>query len=149
VLQGALRCQGTLEVVTIPHFLIYSQKERSIQESGRAYAHSFFGMLILGSIFEISASEKKKYLRKFIKGNFYNLHLYSRKKRSREIISSTNYLFWNQSIAEAIIKKSIPLTYLAYLILRGINFHRFESIQVLKKLKRLYDKKVRRQSLLS
>jgi hypothetical protein len=148
VLQGALRSEGTLQVVTIPHFLIYSQNERPIQESGRVYAHSFFGMLILGSIFEITTSEKRKYIRRFIRGNFYNIHLYSRKNQSREIISSDNYLFWNQRIAEAIIKKSAPLSYIVYLVLRGISFHRFESIQPLKRLKHSFDEKIRRESFL-
>ena len=149
VLQGALRGHGTLQVVTIPHFLIYSQNERPIQESGRAYAHSFFGMLILGSIFETTNSEKRKYIRKFIRGNFYNIQLYSRKNRSREIISKRSYLSWNQPMAESIIKKNTPLTYLMYFILRGINFHRFESIQALRRLKSLFDKKMRKESFIN
>jgi hypothetical protein len=149
VLQGALRTVGTLQVVTIPHSLIYSQNERPIQESGKVYAHSFFGMLILGSIFETSTSEKTKYIRRFVRGNFYNFNLYSRKNRSREIISKRSYLSWNQPIAEAIIRKNTPLTYLVYLILRGINFHRFESIQFLRRIKSLFDKEMRKNSFLN
>jgi hypothetical protein len=149
VLQGALRSQGALRVVTLPHFKIYSQNERSIEESGKHYAHSFYGMLILGSIFEIEASAKRRYIRRYLWGNFYNINLYSRKNSSREIISSEHYLFWNQTLAESIIKKFTPVTYVAYLILRKTSFHRIESFQVTKGLKSFFDKAMRKKSELN
>ena len=142
VLEAALRSRRVLQIATVPHFKIYRQNERSTRESGAYYAHSFFGMLILGSIFEFKDSAKRSFIRNYVWRNFYNIGLYSRNNRASEIISSESYLSWNQLVAESIIRRYTPMTYLLYLLFRRVKFYEVERFVLLKKWKQFFDKRM-------
>lgn len=139
VIEGAIRVRGYLKIRTFPHFLIYTQNERSTKESGKYYAHSFYGMLLLGVTFETKKRDRNKFIRSFIFRNFYNINLYSRDVSLGRLIDPENYLRWNQILAEALIKSTDPITHLSYLILKRINFVKFEKIRILKLVKRRLD----------
>jgi hypothetical protein len=144
VIQSAMIGEGGLRIHTLPHNQIYIQSERSLPESGQAYAHSFYGMIILGFISEKKSKYARRFLRKYIFANFYNFHLFTRiNPQNSNFVSKENYLLWNQTIAESIIKANTPISYLALKFFQNIPFEKLVRTKKLKKLKFYFDKRYR------
>jgi len=144
VMQTAMDGLGGLTVRAMPFGDIYQQRERDLASAGKHYAHSIFGMLILGVILKKSRSSSKKFVRKFIFSNFYVWHLFSRKwKYSKQLVSKEDYLAWNQVIAESLIWKNSPLTYLFYSIFKKFPFENLSENKRIILIKRSFDKLLR------
>jgi len=144
VMQTAMDSLGGLTVRAIPFEDVYQQRERDLASAGKHYAHSIYGMLILGVILKKSRSSSKKFVRKFIFSNFYVWHLFSRKwKYSKQLVGKEDYLAWNQVIAESLIWKNSPATYLFYSMLKRIPFENFSDNKSIIRIKRLFDKLLR------
>jgi hypothetical protein len=141
VIQSAMDSLNGINVKYIPFNLIYTQKERELHEMRSAYAHSIYGMLILGSTFKLSKKEAKKFIVLYVFKNFYRWSLYNRKwTYSGQLVESKNYLSWNQIIAEALIRKNSITTYYLYQIFKIIPFKRFYNVTFFIILKRKFDK---------
>ena len=144
VMQTAMDGLGGLTVRAIPFEDFYQQRERDLASAGKHYAHSIYGMLILGVILKKSRSSSKKFIRKFIFSNFYVWHLFSRKwKYSKQLVGKEDYLAWNQVIAESLIWKNSPVTYLFYSMLKRIPFENFSDNKLIIRIKRDFDKLLR------
>ena len=143
VMQSAMDGIGGMRVKTIPDYLIYEQRERDLQEAGKYYGHSLYGMLILGFVLKGSKRQERAYIRSYVYKNFYNFHLYSRSwKYTGQLISNDNYLAWNQELAESLIAKKTPLTFLVYKVTKVIPWEIFSESNTAIKAKRLFDKSV-------
>ena len=141
VIQSAMDSLNGMSVKYIPFNLIYTQKERELHEMRSAYAHSIYGMLILGSTFKLSKKETKKFIVLYVFKNFYRWNLYNRKwNYSGQLVEGKNYLSWNQPIAEALIRKKSITTYYFYQLFKIISFKRFYNITFFIVLKRKFDK---------
>jgi hypothetical protein len=141
VMQSAMDGLGGLKVKTIPFNHIYQQRERDLESAATHYGHSVFGMLILGSIFKQTERASRKFIIRYIFKNFYIWHLYSRNwKYSTQLVSSENYLGWNQKIAESLILKSSRVTYLFYKFIKTIPFEKFNNNYLIIYTKRNFDK---------
>jgi hypothetical protein len=141
VIQSAMDGLDGLTVRAIPFENIYQQYERDLASAGKAYAHSIFGMLILGVVLQKSRAGTKKFIRKFIFSNFYAWHLFSRKwNYSKQLVGKENYLAWNQLIAESLIWKNSPKTYLFYLIAKKFPFENFSKNKKIIRIKRRFDR---------
>ena len=141
VMQTAMDGLGGLTVRAIPFEYVYQQRERDLASAGRHYAHSIFGMIILGVILKNSSFSSKKFVRKFIFSNFYVWHLFSRKwKYSTQLVGREDYLAWNQVIAESLIWKNSPTTYAFYSIFKKIPFENFSENKKIIRVKRSFDK---------
>ena len=141
VIQSAMDSLNGMSVKYIPFNLIYTQKERELHEMRSAYAHSIYGMLILGSTFKLSKKETKKFIVLYVFKNFYRWNLYNRKwNYSGQLVEGKNYLSWNQPIAEGLIRKKSITTYYFYQLFKIISFKRFYNVTFFIVLKRKFDK---------
>ncbi len=141
VMQSAMDGLGGLNVRAIPFVNVYQQRERDLASAGKAYAHSIFGMLILGVVLKNSRASTKKFIRKFVFSNFYTWHLFSRRwNYSKQLVGQENYLAWNQLIAESLIWKNSPLTYLFYVLAKKFPFENFSEGKKSIRIKRRFDK---------
>jgi hypothetical protein len=141
VIQSAMDSLNGINVKYIPFNLMYTQKERELHEMRSAYAHSIYGMLILGSTFKLSKKEAKKFIVLYVFKNFYRWSLYNRKwNYSGQLVEGKNYLSWNQPIAEALIRKNSITTYYLYQLFKIIPFKRFYNVTFFIVLKRKFDK---------
>jgi hypothetical protein len=141
VMQSAMDGLDGLKVKAIPFELVYQQRERDLISAGRHYAHSIYGMLILGIILKPSNYAARKYIRKYVLNNFYAWHLFSREwKYTGQLITGENYLAWNQKIAESLIYKSSPLTFIFYKFAKLIPFEKLSQIKSIIFIKRKFDK---------
>jgi hypothetical protein len=140
VIQNSMDSLNGLNVKAIPYEQVYRQRERSLLEAGKHYAHSVFGMLILGTLLKKDKRSARKFIRKYIFTNFYAWHLFNREwKYSGQLVTSENYLAWNQGIAESLIFKKTPFTFLIYLLARSIPFENFSKLRFVIKIKRKFD----------
>jgi hypothetical protein len=141
VIQSVMDSLNGISVKYIPFNLVYTQKERELHESRSAYAHSLYGMLILGSTFKLSKKEAKKFIVQYVFKNFYRWSLYNRKwNYSGQLVEGKNYLSWNQPIAEALIRKNSITTYYFYQLFKIVSFKRFYNVTFFIILKRKFDK---------
>ena len=141
VIQSAMDGLNGLKVKAIPFELVYQQRERELISAGKHYAHSIYGMLILGSILKPTNHTARKFIRKYVLSNFYVWHLFSRDwNYSGQLVSDENYLAWNQKIAESLIWKSSPFTFIFYKIAKLIPFEKFHNVKLIIFIKRKFDK---------
>jgi len=141
VMQSAMDGLDGLKVKAIPFELVYQQRERDLISAGRHYAHSIYGMLILGSILKPSNYAAHKYIRKYVLNNFYAWNLFSREwKYTGQLITGENYLAWNQKIAELIIYNFSTLTFIFYKFAKLIPFEKLSQIKSIILIKRKFDK---------
>jgi hypothetical protein len=141
VIQNSMDSLGGLRVKALPFKKVYRQRERDLASAGKHYAHSIFGMLILGVVLKKSKRSARKFIRKYIFLNFYSWHLFSRKwNYSGQIASNEHYLAWNQIIAEALIFKKAPITYFFYQICKNIPFEYLSKLNIIITMKRKFDK---------
>jgi len=148
VMQSAMNSLNGLIIRLVPDHLIYTQKERDLKAAGRYYAHSLYGMLILGFTLDTDRRRSRSFIRKYVFKNFYNFHLYSREwKNKGELIDSRNYLAWNQGIAESLVAKKTPLTYLFYQLFKLIPWENFSNVTILIKIKKFIDRLLRQSKV--
>lgn len=129
VIQNSLKQKNNLRIRTVNAYDVYKQRQTDPQELARKYGHSFYGYLVLGYIFAITKIEKKKFVRDYVFHNTFRFLLYRRSsKKFTRVIDPSEYLIWNQDIAEAIIKYvSLPLYYY-YRIICKLPFKFFVKI---------------------
>jgi hypothetical protein len=141
VIQNSMDSLSGLRVKALPFELVYRQRERELGSAGKHYAHSVFGMLILGVILKKNKRAARKSIRKYIFTNFYSWHLFSRRwNYSGQIAAEDHYLAWNQIIAEALIFKKTPVTYFFYQFFKTIPFENLSKINFVISVKRKFDK---------
>jgi hypothetical protein len=141
VIQNSMDSLSGLRVKALPFELVYRQRERELGSAGKHYAHSVFGMLILGVILKKNKRAARKFIRKYIFTNFYSWHLFSRRwNYSGQIAAKDHYLAWNQIIAEALIFKKTPVTYFFYQFFKTIPFENLSKINFVISVKRKFDK---------
>ena len=128
VIQNAIDQKGSLSIATVNIYEIYEQRQTSPIELRSKYGHSFFGYILIGSIFAKSKKERKKFIKKYVFKNAFKFSLYTRKTtRSSKIIDHSSYLSWNQDLAESVIKKSSCMVYLFYKLANSFPFWIFKS----------------------
>jgi hypothetical protein len=141
VIQNSMDSLDGLRVKALPFELVYRQRERELASAGKHYAHSVFGMLIVGVILKKNRRAARKFIRKYIFANFYSWHLFSRRwNYSGQIAAKDHYLAWNQIIAEALIFKKTPVTYFFYQFFKTIPFENLSKINFVISVKRKFDK---------
>lgn len=105
VIQNAINKKNTLKVRTTNTFEVYAQRQTDPRDLARKYGHSFYGYIILGYVFATTKKEKKKFVRSYVFRNTFRFLLYRRNtQESFQVVNPSEYLIWNQDIAEAIIK---------------------------------------------
>jgi hypothetical protein len=126
VIESAMNANHGLEILPIPQECLYTQTNRAMNLNGSIYAHSFTGDMIQKFLFRQNRSQRKKSLRKFIRLNFYRVHLYSvrdsKPHRMNEMVNPDHYLSWNSLIASSILKANTPFFYVFYRTCKKIPF---------------------------
>jgi hypothetical protein len=139
VVHAALNFHGSLNALFIDQSTIFLQTERSMKTNGAVYAHSFSGDLIQKFLFSKNDSQRRSTLRKFIRSNYYKIHLYSeRDKHQRDkskLVDPEHYLSWNSLISESLLKSYTPIIYLLYKILKKIPFENFAGNNFVRRVK--------------
>jgi hypothetical protein len=136
VIQSAMKGNHGLRVSTLPSKWLYTQTERDLLHNGYAYSHSFLGGLIQGFLFMETGSQRRKFLRNFVRKNFFKSHLYNQRDARRHqitnLVNPDHYLSWNKLIAESLIKSYTPFTYLFYLASKRIPFEKGKDNRILR-----------------
>lgn len=140
VIQSAMHGNGGLRIKALLQESLYTQTNRSFLDTGVVYAHSFLGGLIEKFLFQKTTRERKKFLRKFVRKNFFQFHLYGRRDSKFHdttlLVDPEHYLSWNALIAESLIKSYTPLTYIFYSIVKRIPFENAKDFSYAQKLRR-------------
>ena len=124
VIQNAINQNGSLSIRTVDTFKIYEQRQTNIDKLAYKYGHSFYGYILLGYVFIDDKKMKRKFVREYILNNTFKITLYRRRVTASNLaINPTQYLIWNQDLAEGIIKKLSTLLYCYYLLVSRIPFH--------------------------
>ncbi len=124
VIQNAINQNGSLSIRTIDTFKIYEQRQTNIDKLAYKYGHSFYGYILLGYVFIDDKKVKSKFVREYILNNTFKITLYRRRVIASNLaINLTQYLTWNQDLAEGIIKKLSTPLYWYYLLVSVIPFH--------------------------
>jgi len=136
VIQSAMNGEGGLKVVTIPDVPVLDQGKRDAELDAQKYMHSYFGELVMRTLFLPNKKEVRLSIRNFVKSKAFIHHLYSNKKRDGSktnypIVSTGHYGWWNKVIAESLIKKASFPNYLTYMILRLVPFENVKRNKVL------------------
>ena len=141
VIQSAINKKNGLNVRTVNTFEVYRQRQTEPKDLSHKYGHSFYGYLILGYIFAATKKEKKKFVRSYVFRNTFRFLLYKRNsKKISQVINPSEYLVWNQEIAEAIIKYVSLSLHCYYRIVSKLPFSFFAKL--LKNSNRRYEKDV-------
>ena len=140
VIQNAISQKNGLKVRTINTFEVYKQRQTEPKDLSRKYGHSFYGYIVLGYIFAKTMKEKRKFVRSYVFRNTFRFLLYRRNsKQCSQVVNPSEYLVWNQDIAEAMIKYvSLPLYYY-YRIISKLPFSFF--VKILEISKERHEKK--------
>jgi hypothetical protein len=111
---------------------VFIQANQIISQNGIKYVHSFYGSLIQNVLFLENRREVKKYLRGFVRQNFFLVHLYSQRDSislgNAPLVDPLHYMSWNSLLAESILKSQTPVNYLFYLLMKKVPFERFQDI---------------------
>jgi hypothetical protein len=140
VIQNAINKKNSLKVRTVNTFEVYKQRQTDPKDLSRKYGHSFYGYILLGYIFAKTKKEKKKFVRSYVFRNTFRFLLYRRNsKQCSQVVNPSEYLVWNQDVAEAMIKYvSLPLYYY-YRIVSKLPFSFF--VKILEIAKEKHEKK--------
>ena len=129
VIQNAINQKNRLQVRTINTFEIYKQRQTHANNLAHKYGHSFYGYILFGYIFANTKKEKKKFIRSYILRNTFTILLYKRKRvHTNQVLDPSNYLLWNQDIAEAMIKYTSLYLYSYYTFASRLPFWFFSKI---------------------
>lgn len=140
VLQSAMDGEDGIRVMTIPDVKIFDQEKSDAELDGQKYFHSYFGEIIIRRLFSPNKKEAKLTIKKFIKGNIFIHHLYSKrddKKQSYPIAVVGHYGWWNRVIAESIINDSSFSSKLMFKISKIVPF---ENLKNSKRIYSIYSK---------
>ena len=139
VVHAALKFHSSLNALFIDQNVVFTQTEKSISTNGITYAHSFSGDLIQKFLFCKDDFERRSALRKFVRTNYFRIHLYSeRDKREHDksqLITSEHYLSWNSLISESLLKSYTPINYFIYRISKKIPFENFVQNKLMRSMK--------------
>jgi len=131
VLVACIRGNNELRIKAIREEM-FSQASQVISHNGLKYVHSFYGLLVQNVLFLENQREVKKYLRGFVRQNFFLMHLYSQRDSSSfgkvPLINPLHYMSWNSLLAESILKSQTPINYVFYLLMKKIPFERLQNI---------------------
>jgi hypothetical protein len=139
VVHAALKFRGSLNALFVNQGSIFTQTEKLIKVNGNTYAHSFSGDLIQKFLFCKHDAERRSVLRKFVRTNYFRIHLYSERDKyehdKSQLITSEHYLSWNSLISESLLKSYTPVNYIAYRILKKIPFENFATNKLMRNIK--------------
>jgi hypothetical protein len=131
VLVACIRGNNGLRIKAIREEM-FAQASQVISQNGLKYVHSFYGLLVQNVLFLEDPREVKKYLRGFVRQNFFLVHLYSQRDSNSfgrvPLINPLHYMSWNSLLAESILKSQTPINYVFYLIMKKIPFERLQNI---------------------
>jgi hypothetical protein len=140
VVHASLKKHSSLNALFIDQNSIFKQTEKSLKSNGYTYAHSFSGDLIQKFLFSRNDFERRSALRKFVRANYFRIHLYSERDKHdhdrSQLVNSDHYLSWNTLISESLLKSYTPAHYVAYKILQKIPFENFVDNRLIKKIQR-------------
>lgn len=123
VIQNALDQKGSLNINTVNIYDIYVQRQTKPTELRNKYGHSFFGYILLGSIFAKSIRDRNQFIKQYVFNNAFKISLYKRSNiMSVNVLNPESYLIWNQYLAESVIKKSSLIIYFFYKIMSCFPF---------------------------
>ena len=133
VLAACIRGNDGLRVKAIREEM-FTQADQLISQNGIKYVHSFYGSLVQNVLFLENRREVKKYLRGFVRQNFFLVHLYSQRDSislgKAPLVNPSHYMSWNSLLAESILKSQTPVNYLFYLLMKKVPFERFQNIVI-------------------
>lgn len=115
----------------VPKNSLFDQMAKLGNQNSKYYSHSYFGSLILIQLINKSSYLRKRELRKFVYKKFY-LHNFFRSQEkpanlNSNLISSDNYLNFNERLTSYIIRAQTPFTFFIYKILTMINFTKLKK----------------------
>jgi hypothetical protein len=122
--------EGGIKVVTIPDVEVFDQGRRDTQLDAQKYMHSYFGEIVIRTLFSPDKKVVKLTIRNFIKGNIFLHHLYGKrddKTKSYPIAVAGHYGWWNKVIAESMIKESSYSNKLMYKISKIVPFENLKN----------------------
>ncbi len=130
VLQSAMDGEGGIKVVTIPDVEVFDQGRRDTKLDAQKYMHSYFGEIVIRTLFSPDKKAVKLTIRNFIKSNIFIHHLYSKRDvntKSYPIAVTGRYGWWNRVIAESMIKESSYSSNLIYRIAKLVPFENLKN----------------------
>ena len=131
VLVACIRGNNGLRIKAIREEM-FTQTSQLISQNGIKYVHSFYGLLVQNVLFLENSREVKRYLRGFVRQNFFLVHLYSQRDLSSfgnaPLVNPSHYMSWNSRLAESILKSQTPVNYLVYLLMKKIPFEHFQNV---------------------
>jgi hypothetical protein len=137
VLKAAIQGNSFLRITSIQESILSQEKQEFFENSSR-YVHSFNGWLIQNFLYQGTDKARRKFIRSFVRKNFFQFHLYSIRDAQKHdvtiLVSPDHYLSWNSTIAKSLIKAYTPMTYLVYLVLKRIPFEKFRGVSTLKNI---------------
>jgi hypothetical protein len=140
VIQSAMDGEDGIRVMSIPDVKIFDQGKSDAKLDSQKYFHSYFGEIIIRRLFSPNKKAAKLTIKKFVKGNIFLHHLYSKrddKKQSYPIAVVGHYGWWNRVIAESIINESSFSSKLIYRISKIVPF---ENLKNNKRIYSVYSK---------
>ena len=135
VLQSAMDGEKGLSVLTIPDFKVFDQGKRNAELDGLKYFHSYFGEIVIRTVFSPNRRAAKLSINKFIRDNIFLHHLYGKrddKTKTYPIAVVGHYGWWNKVLAESMINESSYSVKLMYRLAKQIPF------EILKNNKNIY-----------
>jgi len=123
----------------------FTQTNQLISQNGLKYVHSFYGSLVQNVLFLENNREIKRYLRGFVRQNFFLVHLYSQRDSNSygktPLVNPLHYMSWNSFLAESILKSRTPFNYVFYLLMKQIPFERFQKVVAFQSIHRYITEK--------
>ena len=123
----------------------FTQTNQLISQNGLKYVHSFYGSLVQNVLFLEDNREIKRYLRGFVRQNFFLVHLYSQRDSNfygkTPLVNPSHYMSWNSFLAESILKSRTPFNYVFYLLMKQIPFERFQKVVAFQSIHRYITEK--------
>lgn len=115
----------------VPTNRLFDQMAQLGNQNSKYYSHSYFGGLIIIQLINKSSYVRKREIRKFVYKKFY-LHNFFRTqeiptKFNSNLISSDNYLNFNERLTGYIIRAQTPFTFFIYKILTMTNFTKLKK----------------------
>jgi hypothetical protein len=133
VLVACLRGNNGLRIKAIKDEM-FTQLNDQVSQNGLKYVHSFYGSLVQNVLFLENDRQIKKYLRGFVRQNFFLIHLFSQRdsvvSHDMNLVDPSHYMRWNSVIAESIIKSKTPLNYIVYVIMKKLPFEKLQGFTI-------------------
>ena len=148
VLVACIRGNNGLRIKAIRDEM-FTQTNQLISQNGLKYVHSFYGLLVQNVLFLEDNREIKRYLRGFVRQNFFLVHLYSQRDSNSygktPLVNPSHYMSWNSFLAESILKSQTPFNFVFYLLMKQIPFERFQKVVAFQSIHRYITEKNQRK----